>query len=198
VSGGPNSTAAATGDPIAAPLFQDCPAQFCYIDDIGSWSTNEITVNWNAPMSWVSSFVADQDGGVAAPTSRYDVSYDTRSSRHGWFEARLRVSSHHHGFGDRHRSRGDGDWTLTFAYTGSQRLRTGSSWDGVRVSQEGEWVTVSYDDRSHKGRHGRRGRGGWGGWGKGGDPTTVTLKGYVPLGANWEPELFRVDGLVAR
>jgi endoglucanase len=61
VAGGPNSTAASTGDPVATPLFKNgCAAQFCYIDDIGSWSTNEITVNWNAPLSWVSSFLADQ------------------------------------------------------------------------------------------------------------------------------------------
>jgi endoglucanase len=64
MSGGPNSTAAATGDPVAAPLFKDCPAQSCYIDDIGSWSTNEITINWNAPLSWVSSFIADLDAGT--------------------------------------------------------------------------------------------------------------------------------------
>ena len=65
VAGGPNSTAGTSGDPIAAPLFEGgCAAQFCYVDDIGSWSTNEITINWNAPMSWVSSFVADQDDGV--------------------------------------------------------------------------------------------------------------------------------------
>jgi endoglucanase len=64
VAGGPNSTAASTGDPVATPLFRNgCAAQFCYIDDIGSWSTNEITINWNAPLSWVSSFIADQDAG---------------------------------------------------------------------------------------------------------------------------------------
>jgi endoglucanase len=64
VAGGPNSTTASTGDPVSTPLFKNgCAAQFCYIDDIGSWSTNEITVNWNAPLSWVSSFLADQDGG---------------------------------------------------------------------------------------------------------------------------------------
>ena len=59
VAGGPNSTAASSGDPVATPLFKNgCAAQFCYIDDIGSWSTNEITINWNAPLSWVSSFIA--------------------------------------------------------------------------------------------------------------------------------------------
>ena len=63
LAGGPNSTAASTGDPVATPLFKNgCAAQFCYIDDIGSWSTNEITINWNAPLSWVSSFLADLKG----------------------------------------------------------------------------------------------------------------------------------------
>ena len=71
MSGGPNSTAAQTGDPIATPLFADgCAAQFCYVDDIGSWATNEITINWNAPMSWVSSFVADLDRGDDAGARR--------------------------------------------------------------------------------------------------------------------------------
>ncbi|MBB2902162.1 endoglucanase [Kineococcus radiotolerans] len=64
VAGGPYSPTATSGDPITAPLFPEgCAAQFCYVDDIGSWSTNEITVNWNAPLAWVASFVADQDGG---------------------------------------------------------------------------------------------------------------------------------------
>ena len=39
------------------------PPQFCYIDDIESWSTNELTINWNAPLAWVAAFVADQDAG---------------------------------------------------------------------------------------------------------------------------------------
>ena len=65
VSGGPNSTPSAS-DPVFAPLYPNgCAPQFCYIDDIGSWSTNELTINWNAPLSWVSSFVADQDSAAA-------------------------------------------------------------------------------------------------------------------------------------
>ena len=62
IAGGPNS---GIQDPVAQALLSDCPAtpQFCYIDDIESWSTNEITVNWNSTLSWVASFVADQDAG---------------------------------------------------------------------------------------------------------------------------------------
>ena len=39
-------------------------AQFCYIDDIQSYATNEIAINWNAGLSWVASFVADLDNGA--------------------------------------------------------------------------------------------------------------------------------------
>lgn len=59
LSGGPNSS---IQDPVVQNLFGDngCPGQTCYIDDIESWSTNEITINWNAALAQVASFLADQ------------------------------------------------------------------------------------------------------------------------------------------
>ena len=67
LAGGPNSTTAQTGDPVSTPLFEDgCAAQLCYVDDIGSWSTNELTINWQAPTGWVASFLADLDDGSPA------------------------------------------------------------------------------------------------------------------------------------
>ncbi len=63
LAGGPNSTTISTGDPVAAQFLQGCRHQFCYIDNIGSWSTNELTINWNAPTAWIASFVADLDDG---------------------------------------------------------------------------------------------------------------------------------------
>ncbi|MCO1340142.1 glycoside hydrolase [Kocuria polaris] len=65
VSGGPNSMTE-TWDPVIKSLYDDerpCAPQFCYVDDIQSWSTNEITVNWNSALTWVASFVADQAAG---------------------------------------------------------------------------------------------------------------------------------------
>jgi endoglucanase len=59
IAGGPNGTAVSSGDPVAAAKLSGCVQQFCYIDDIGSWSTNELTINWNAPLSWMGSFLAD-------------------------------------------------------------------------------------------------------------------------------------------
>ena len=55
LAGGPNSS---IQDPLAQRKLVGCVGQFCYIDDIESWSTNELTINWNSPLSWVTSFLA--------------------------------------------------------------------------------------------------------------------------------------------
>jgi len=60
ISGGPNSS---IQDPVAQGRLAGCTGQFCYLDDIGSWSTNEVAINWNSALSWVSSFVADLRNG---------------------------------------------------------------------------------------------------------------------------------------
>ncbi|WP_416968978.1 glycoside hydrolase family 9 protein [Streptomyces sp. 4F14] len=57
LSGGPNSS---IQDPYAQSKLQGCVGQFCFIDDIQSWSTNETAVNWNAALTRLASFVADQ------------------------------------------------------------------------------------------------------------------------------------------
>jgi endoglucanase len=59
IAGGPNSE---IQDPLAAGMLAGCAPQFCYIDDIESWSTNELAINWNAALAWVASFAADQGG----------------------------------------------------------------------------------------------------------------------------------------
>ncbi|MBY6196035.1 glycoside hydrolase family 9 protein [Vibrio hangzhouensis] len=51
--GGPNSIS--FSDPIAATMKGKCVGQTCYKDNIGAWSLNEITINWNAPLVWVAS-----------------------------------------------------------------------------------------------------------------------------------------------
>jgi len=69
LAGGPNSDAS-TWDPKAQSTLTGCAPQMCYIDDIESWATNELTINWNAPLSWIASFIADQDdagGGSEEP-----------------------------------------------------------------------------------------------------------------------------------
>jgi endoglucanase len=57
LAGGPNSS---IQDPYAQSRLTGCTGQFCYIDDIQSWSTNETAINWNAALARIASFVADQ------------------------------------------------------------------------------------------------------------------------------------------
>jgi len=56
LAGGPNSTLV---DDVARAHLQGCVPQACYIDDIMAWGTNEITINWNAPLVYIASFLAD-------------------------------------------------------------------------------------------------------------------------------------------
>ena len=49
LSGGPNSDCP---DAPSAHL-KGQPAQFCFIDDIASYGTNEMTINWNAALAWL-------------------------------------------------------------------------------------------------------------------------------------------------
>jgi beta-glucosidase len=55
VAGGPN---AAPSDPTALEEANlDAGPARRYVDLIGSWSTNEVTINWNAPLVWVSAYL---------------------------------------------------------------------------------------------------------------------------------------------
>ncbi|WP_051325438.1 glycoside hydrolase family 9 protein [Glycomyces tenuis] len=65
LAGGPNS---ALQDEVAQEHLAGCAGPKCYIDDIESWSTNEVTINWNAPLAWISAFLADQSEGEDPPT----------------------------------------------------------------------------------------------------------------------------------
>ncbi|WP_460775360.1 glycoside hydrolase family 9 protein [Nocardiopsis nanhaiensis] len=59
LAGGPNSDTA-TWDPVAAANLSGCAPQFCYIDHIDSYSTNELTINWNSTLAWVAAFAVEQ------------------------------------------------------------------------------------------------------------------------------------------
>lgn len=56
LAGGPNSVPA---DDFAKKVLKGCAPQACYVDDPRSFSTNEIAINWNAPLTWIASFLAD-------------------------------------------------------------------------------------------------------------------------------------------
>jgi endoglucanase len=57
VSGGPNST---LQDPYIRKLgMSGCPPETCYVDNIESYSTNEVAINWNATLAWMAAFLDD-------------------------------------------------------------------------------------------------------------------------------------------
>ncbi|BEL02748.1 cellulase [Actinoplanes sichuanensis] len=58
LAGGPNSS---IQDPVAQAKLKGCTGQFCYIDDIGSWATNELTINWNAALAHVIGYAVELD-----------------------------------------------------------------------------------------------------------------------------------------
>ena len=57
LSGGPNS--GAMNDEIAAPLKGKCAPQMCWRDDYRSFTMNEVAINWNAPLVWVSAWARE-------------------------------------------------------------------------------------------------------------------------------------------
>jgi endoglucanase len=55
LAGGPNS---GLQDPYAQGAgLAGCAPEKCYVDHIESWSTNEVAINWNAPLAWVLAFL---------------------------------------------------------------------------------------------------------------------------------------------
>ena len=63
LSGGPN---AGLQDPYVralgfVPGEETNPSQRCFVDSIEAWSTNEVTINWNAPLAWIAEFLQDKD-----------------------------------------------------------------------------------------------------------------------------------------
>ncbi|ADI04930.1 cellulose 1,4-beta-cellobiosidase [Streptomyces bingchenggensis BCW-1] len=62
LAGGPNS---GLEDPVAQKKLKGCAPAMCYTDDIMAFSTNEVTINWNAPLAWISSYVDDLGKSMA-------------------------------------------------------------------------------------------------------------------------------------
>jgi endoglucanase len=63
VAGGPNS---GLQDPCVKTRLQGCAPEKCFADNIESWATNEVAINWNAPLAWVL-FYLDEKGPSARP-----------------------------------------------------------------------------------------------------------------------------------
>jgi endoglucanase len=59
LSGGPNNSA--MSDPVAAGLRGKCAPMKCWADDTRAYALNEVAVNWNAPLVWVSAWLAERN-----------------------------------------------------------------------------------------------------------------------------------------
>jgi endoglucanase len=60
LSGGPNS--GSMNDEVAAALKGKCAPQTCWLDDYRSFTTNEVAINWNAPLVWVAAWAQEPAG----------------------------------------------------------------------------------------------------------------------------------------
>ncbi|KAI1618689.1 secreted endoglucanase [Exophiala viscosa] len=57
MSGGANEDAS---DPPADDVLQGCKPQLCHVDDVNSYSTNEVAINWGSALAWVVGWAASQ------------------------------------------------------------------------------------------------------------------------------------------
>jgi endoglucanase len=163
LAGGPNSS---IQDPKAQTLLQGCKPQFCYVDDIDSWSTNELTINWNSTLAWVSSFVADQ--AVTPPAVACKVQYFNHGQWPGHFIGQVNITNTG--------TAPVNGWTLQWAYLGDQKIE--SFWSAA-VTSSGATVTaknLSWNATIKKGQ-------------------TVTF-GFIATsnGPNPNPAVFRLNG----
>ncbi|MEO3857194.1 glycoside hydrolase family 9 protein [Acrocarpospora sp. B8E8] len=128
LSGGPNSS---IQDPVAQTKLQGCKPQFCYIDDIESWSTNELTINWNSPLSQISTFIADQGDGSVTTPGKCDVDYKILGSVPQGFAAEVSIKNTG--------SSTINGWSLTWSFLGGQKVLAAI---GADHSQSGATVTA--------------------------------------------------------
>jgi endoglucanase len=59
LSGGPNNIAMA--DEVARSMRGSCAPQTCWADKTMAFSVNEVAINWNAPLVWVSAWIAQSE-----------------------------------------------------------------------------------------------------------------------------------------
>ena len=57
LSGGPNGSPSDPAAIAAGPVGK--PPAKSYVDEMGSFSTNEVAINWNAPLAWMASYLDD-------------------------------------------------------------------------------------------------------------------------------------------
>ncbi|NLU78776.1 glycosyl hydrolase family 5 [Micromonospora sp. HNM0581] len=133
IAGGPN---AALQNPFVEQLLAGCAPMFCYVDDIASYSTNEVAINWNSALAWIASFLADQGDAGALPPPTCTVSYTNYGSWQGGTGFTAQVDIRNTG------TTTVNGWTARFAFTGDAKVR--EAWM-AKVTQSGATVTAKSD-----------------------------------------------------
>lgn len=138
LAGGPN---AALQDPFVAQLLAGCQPMFCYVDDINSYSTNEVAINWNSALAWISSFLADQGDAGAVPATTCTARYTNYGAWQGGtgFTGQLTIQNTG--------TAAINGWSVRFAFTGDQRVR--EAWL-AKVAQSGATVTARNESYNAK------------------------------------------------
>jgi endoglucanase len=163
IAGGPNE---ALQDPFVESLLAGCAPQFCYVDDIQSYSTNEVAINWNSALAWFASFAADQ--AAPAPAAACEVRYEAQGRWPNGFIAQVTFVN-----------TGQTtvrDWELSWSFPTDQRVAR--AW-GAELEQQGAAVTARPAEWTRRVAPGQQ----------------VTF-GFLGTGslAGPAPELFRLNG----
>lgn len=132
LAGGPNS---ALQDPVAEERLAGCAPAACYVDDIGSYSTNEVAVNWNAPLAWLAAYAAERTSTGEQPTTACAVTYTVDNAWSDGFTATVTVKNTGSAAVD--------GWRLGWSYAGGQRVT--SAWNAT-VTQSGTAVVARNAD----------------------------------------------------
>ncbi|MEV4532588.1 glycoside hydrolase family 9 protein [Asanoa sp. NPDC049518] len=135
IAGGAN---ASLDDPFAKQLLDGCAPMFCYVDDINSYATNEVAINWNSALAWVASFLADQSVQGTVSCKVVYTNYGTWQDGKG-FTGQLDITNTG--------TAPVNGWTARFAFAGDQQLR--EAWL-AQASQAGAVLTAR--NESHNSR----------------------------------------------
>jgi endoglucanase len=111
LAGGPNVD---IQDPLAAKLLKGCVGQFCYIDDIQSYATNEVAINWNSALAWVGGFLADLGDGKIPAAGSCKVTYEKQGEWGAGFISQITVKNTG--------TKAIKGWQLDWNFTGGQQI----------------------------------------------------------------------------
>ena len=165
LAGGPNVD---LQDPYAGKLLKGCAPQFCYVDDIQSYATNEVAINWNSTLAWVGGFLGDLGDGKAPAAGTCKVTYDLQGDWGTGFVSQITIKNTG--------TKAIKNWQLTWNFAGSQKID--QLWS-ASYTQSGGGVTAKNLS-----------------WNSTINPGSSVTFGFTGAtsGANTSPELFKLNG----